>query len=117
MLHHYYGASDFFVLPTRKLEGFGLVTPESMACGTPVLGTPVGGTKEILSDFDSQFLFSDTSPDAMAKGIQMAMRKYFDEKEKYNELRHRCREYAEKNYSWKQHIDQLKSILEGIISV
>ena len=116
-LPHYYGAADFFILPTRSLEGFGLVTPESMACGTPVLGTPVGGTREILSGFDSQFLFSDTSPDAMADGIQMAMRKYFDEKEKYNELRHRCREYAEKNYSWKQHIDQLKSILEGIISV
>jgi len=114
-LPHYYGAADFFILPTRSLEGFGLVTPESMACGTPVLGTPVGGTREILSGFDSQFLFSDTSPDAMAKGIQMAMRKYFDEKKKYNELRLRCREYAENNYSWKRHIDQLELILEEIL--
>ena len=117
MLHHYYGASDFFVLPTRKLEGFGLVTPESMACGTPVLGTPVGGTKEILSDFDSQFLFRDTSSETMADGIRLALENYFTDKKKYKELRLRCREYAEKNYSWKQHIDQLKSILEGIISV
>ncbi len=53
-LADYYGAADFFVLPTRRLEGFGLVTPEALACGTPVLGTPVGGTREILSRFDSR---------------------------------------------------------------
>jgi glycosyltransferase involved in cell wall biosynthesis len=73
LLIDYYGASDFFILPTRRLEGFGLVTPESMACGTPVLGTPVGGTKEILSDFNPEFLFRDTSPEAMAEGIQLAI--------------------------------------------
>jgi len=115
MLHHYYGASDFFVLPTRKLEGFGLVTPESMACGTPVLGTPVGGTKEILSGFDPQFLFKDTSSEAMADGIRSAIKNYFNEKKKYEELRLRCREYAENSYSWKRHIDQLKLILEEIL--
>jgi len=42
-LADYYRAADFFILPTVALEGLGLVTPEAMACGTPVLGTPVGG--------------------------------------------------------------------------
>jgi glycosyltransferase involved in cell wall biosynthesis len=115
LLPEYYGAADFFILPTRSLEGFGLVTPESMACGTPVLGTPVGGTKEILSGFDPEFLFRDASPGAMAKGIRFAIEKYFNDKDKYNELRLCCREYAEKNYSWERHIDQLKLILEEIL--
>jgi len=116
LLPEYYGAADFFILPTRSLEGFGLVTPESMACGTPVLGTPVGGTKEILSGFDPAFLFRDASPGAMAKGIRFAIEKYFNDKDKYNELRLCCREYAEKNYSWERHIDQLKSILDLSLS-
>jgi len=47
-LPRYYQAADLFVLPTRELEGFGLVTVEALACGTPVLGTPVGATPEIL---------------------------------------------------------------------
>jgi len=37
-LHKYYQMADFFILPTIELEGFGLVTIEAMACGTPVLG-------------------------------------------------------------------------------
>src|SRR2546426_10110498 len=37
----YYGAADAFVLPTRELEGFGLGTVEALACGMPVLGTPL----------------------------------------------------------------------------
>jgi glycosyltransferase involved in cell wall biosynthesis len=116
-LPKYYGAADFFVLPTRELEGFGLVTPESMACGTPVLGTPVGGTEEILSGFDSQFLFKDTTPEAMAKGIAWAIDHWFNDKERYASLRGRCREYVEKNYSWQRHVDQLKSIIDEIVAV
>jgi glycosyltransferase involved in cell wall biosynthesis len=112
-----YAAADFFILPTRDLEGFGLVTPESMACGTPVLGTPVGGTKEILSPFKPHFLFEDTSPEAMAAGIETAISHYFNNKNKYYKLRSDCREYVEKNYSWQRHTKQLLSIITEVISL
>jgi glycosyltransferase involved in cell wall biosynthesis len=115
ILPEYYGAADFFVLPTRSLEGFGLVTPESMACGTPVLGTPVGGTNEILSGFDSRFLFRDTSPEAMVKGIRWAVGEYFVRKKQYDRLRRDCREYVSENYSWRRHIYQLKLNLYEIL--
>jgi glycosyltransferase involved in cell wall biosynthesis len=108
LLPKYYGASDFFVLPTRRLEGFGLVTPESMACGTPVLGTPVGGTREILSDFSQSLLFRDTSAEAIAEGIQTSIDKYFCQEKAYGELRRRCRAYVEDRYSWQRHINKLK---------
>ena len=111
----YYGAADFFILPTRNLEGFGLVTPEAMACGTPVLGTPIGGTKEILKNFNSHFLFDDTSAEAMAKGIKNTIFEYSEQEDKYNELRKRCREFVIQNYSWQRHIDQLYSIIHGMI--
>lgn len=111
ILSDYYGAADFFILPTRYLEGFGLVTPESMACGTPVLGTPVGGTKEILSGFDSRFLFRDTSPEAMADGIQHAVNEYYYNKSKYKLLRQQCRKYVEERYSWVRHVDMLEQII------
>ena len=113
-LTKYYCAADFFILPTRFLEGFGLVTPESMACGTPVIGTPVGGTREILSGFDPQFLFEDVTPEAMADGITKSIESHLQYPHRYNSLRLRCREYVEKNYSWHRHVDQLKSMIDKL---
>ena len=114
LLPKYYAAADFFILPTRYLEGFGLVTLESMACGTPVLGTPVGATKEILSFFDSEFLFENASPEAMANGIRLAVQRYVNDKKAYDKLRGRCREFAQKHYPWERHIHQLTSIINDL---
>ena len=51
----------------------------------------------------------------MAEGIRFAIEKHFNDKKKYDELRKNCRDYAEKNYSWERHIDQLKLILEEML--
>ena len=64
-LPRYYQAADVFVLPTRELEGFGLVTAEALACGTPVLGTPVGATPELLETLDPGLVFQDATAGAM----------------------------------------------------
>ena len=44
----YYSAADLFVLATAN-EGWPNVIVESLACGTPVVATDVGGIKEIMS--------------------------------------------------------------------
>ena len=46
-LPDYYAASDLFVLATAN-EGWPNVIVESLACGTPVVATDVGGIKEIM---------------------------------------------------------------------
>ena len=48
----HYQAADLFALPTQAYEGFGMVTLEALACGTPVVGTPVGATPEILAPLE-----------------------------------------------------------------
>ena len=49
-LPDYYRAADAVAMPSVDLEGFGLSTLEALSCGVPVVGTPVGGTPEILSE-------------------------------------------------------------------
>ncbi|HUT32707.1 MAG TPA: glycosyltransferase family 4 protein [Planctomycetota bacterium] len=102
----YYRAADCFVLPTRALEGFGLVTAEALACGTPVLGTPVGATPEILQPFDPRLL----TRDATAEGLAEGMARFLDEVAAEPGLEQRCRAYAEQHLSWDAFVDGLERI-------
>jgi glycosyltransferase involved in cell wall biosynthesis len=111
-LPQYYQMADLFILPTRELEGFGLVTVEALASGLPVLGTPVGGTKEILTHMGPEFLFLDTTPDSMAKLILKSMQGWATNAEIYNEISRKCREIAENHYSWDTHIARLENLFE-----
>jgi len=110
-LPEYYRMADFFVLPTKELEGFGLVTLEAMASGVPVLGTPVGGTKEILSKFDPKFLFKDTTPEAMAALIVANYREFKTCPQEFRDNSRRCRRFVERYYSWEQNVNSLEAIL------
>jgi len=68
-----YAAADLMVVPTVALEGFGLVTVEAWASGTPVLGTSVGGTREILDRLDPRLLFASPEPAAIAAKVGEAL--------------------------------------------
>lgn len=96
MLPLYFRCSDLFVLPTLAIEGFGLVTAEAMASGLPVMGTPVGATVEILKQVDERLLFQNTSPEALAEGIETFLRT----PETFREMRSKCRDVAQAQYSW-----------------
>jgi glycosyltransferase involved in cell wall biosynthesis len=110
-LPDYYGTADAFVLPTRCLEGFGLVTIEALACGTPVLATPVGGTHEILRNFDTGFLFQGIEAPDMATGILERL----PEIEGNDALRDRSRRYALDNYSWEVLVPRVEALMREMI--
>jgi glycosyltransferase involved in cell wall biosynthesis len=56
-LKFWYCAADLTVIPSLDLKGFGLVVLESLSCGTPVLASNIGGMGELVSEWDSRFLF------------------------------------------------------------
>jgi glycosyltransferase involved in cell wall biosynthesis len=64
-----YGACDAFVLPTAELECFGLIALEALACGRPVLATPVAAIPELLSNFDRAWLASAADEESIARLI------------------------------------------------
>ncbi len=51
-----YGAADVFVLPSLS-EALGQVGLEALACGTPVVGSRVGGVPDYVSDGKTGWLF------------------------------------------------------------
>jgi len=55
------------LMPNRWREPFGLVMTESLACGTPVVGTPLGSIPEIIEEGKVGFLGKDV--DIIAKKL------------------------------------------------
>jgi glycosyltransferase involved in cell wall biosynthesis len=68
-----YRAATLSVVPTTALEGFGLVVVESLATGTPVLVTPIGGLPEVVSRLSPQLVLPGTGPAVLADSLLGAL--------------------------------------------
>jgi glycosyltransferase involved in cell wall biosynthesis len=69
-----YRAADFSVMPSVALEGFGLPTIESLAAGTPVIVTPVGGLPETVLELDPALVTANCGAPAIADALIFALR-------------------------------------------
>ena len=67
-LKHFYSAADIFI-STPWYEPFGITPLESMACGTPVIGSEVGGIKYTVVDGVTGFLVPPKKPLKLARKI------------------------------------------------
>jgi len=73
----YYTRANLFILPSLinsvvGTEGLGLVMIAAMACGTPVIGSDVGGIPDIVKDGETGLLAKPADPDDLGeKMIQL----------------------------------------------
>lgn len=101
----YYRLADLFVMPSLALEGFGLSTIESLACGTPVIGSNNGGTPEILRGLDPHLIMDNSYPETIAEKIT-----FIKNDVRYKGTNKDISLYALK-YDWAKIYDQIKPIL------
>ena len=66
----YYSAADVCVVPSFY-ESFGLAALESMACGTPVVASRVGGLSTVVQHGSTGYLKSWRCPEAFANSLEM----------------------------------------------
>lgn len=69
-LPSYYSAADVCVVPSFY-ESFGLAALESMACGTPVVASRVGGLPTVVKHGRTGYLQSWRCPEAFANSVEM----------------------------------------------
>jgi D-inositol-3-phosphate glycosyltransferase len=68
VLKYYYASADLFIT-TPWYEPFGITPLEAMACGTPVIGSNVGGIKYSVENGKTGYLVPPKDPDALALRI------------------------------------------------
>ena len=106
-----YRAANFSIVPTVALEGFGLIVIESLATGTPVLGTPIGGIPEILRPFSSDLVLNSPQTEDLAAGIIEALsgKRQLPSSEA-------CLDYIRANYTWSVIAPQIKAVYQRAIA-
>lgn len=106
-LRELYNIADVFVMPSR-MEAFGLVAIEAIACGTPVICSNSGGMKEYINSKIGKIVENE-NVDELARTIKTTLK----DLDKYKKEELSC--YAETNFSQEKSMKQLLEIYNEVI--
>lgn len=105
-----YRAATASVVPTVSLEGFGLIVVESLAAGTPVLGTPIGGIPEILRPFSQDLVLDGYEVEHLSQGILDIL-----EGRRSLPSDRACQDYVNANFAWLTIAQRLKTVYAEVV--
>jgi D-inositol-3-phosphate glycosyltransferase len=104
----YYSAADVTVMPS-SYESFGLVAVESLACGTPVVATRVGGLTSIVHDGETGLLV----PWRDAQMFAESLRRVLEDADWRRRLAANARESV-LGYGWDRVADEHLALYEDV---
>jgi histidinol-phosphate phosphatase family protein len=109
-LRDYYAAADVFVT-TPWYEPFGITPVEAMACGTPVIGSAVGGIKTTVRDGVTGYLVPPKDPDALAERLAHLM----DRPALREELSRQALRRARSLFTWRRIGTAIEALYETVL--
>ena len=102
----------FTIVPSEWYENNPLSVIESLAVGTPVIGSHIGGIPELVDHDKNGFLFEAFHEKDLAQKIKFAWNL---DVENYQDLRLSCRRFAENNFSGDMYYHRLMNIYDSLI--
>ena len=109
-LRLYYAAADVFIT-TPWYEPFGITPLEAMACGTPVIGSAVGGIKFSVRHGETGYLVPPNDPDAVAERVAYLYRR----PELLARLGRQATRSVAEEFTWERVVDRLASVYDDVI--
>lgn len=106
----YLQAMDIFVLPSLT-ETSSLATMEAMACGVPVISTPVGRIKEYLFPGFNGYFFPQGNVNALAKQIAFLI----ENRELREQMGLSARQTAMKKFRWFETTREIKKAVAYVL--
>jgi len=82
---------------------------EAMACGTPVLATPVGAIPDVIIDGKTGFIMENNSPECIAENVARALAS-----PDLEEIAENGRRFVEENFTFEKTVENWKEILQSI---
>lgn len=107
----YYSAADIFVT-TPWYEPFGITPVEAMACGTPVIGSNVGGIKFTVRDGETGYLVPPHNPDAIAERIAHL----YQHPELLSRFRQQAIRRANELFTWQNVTSTIANLYEEVLA-
>jgi len=104
-----YNIADISVVPSR-MEPFGLVAIESLACGTPVIASNAGGLPDFINNRVGK-LFKMGNDSELAREIIDSLQQ--DDKKTKGPY---CAKYALNNFSWDRVVQELITVYKSILT-
>ncbi len=104
----FYNASDVFLFPTLRVEGFPRVLIEAMSCGKPVIASRIGGIRSIIDDGKNGLLITPGKTEALIdKALFLIKNEGFA-----NKLATNAREKAIKIFSLEKMMEETVKVFE-----
>lgn len=112
-LPDYYAASDMFVLPSvNRLEAFGIVLLEAMACGKPVICTNLAGVRDKVIDHNAGIVVKPKN----VRALRDAILKIADNFELCKEFGENGRKAIESTFIHSKIANKVFSVYEEILA-
>jgi glycosyltransferase involved in cell wall biosynthesis len=96
---------------SSAFENLSLAILEGMACGAPVLGTPGGGTPELVGAIDSSLVLEDDHAHTLAEALPL----WLCDRDKLAGLGQRARELTVERYDWERVVDGLEGVCSEVV--
>jgi glycosyltransferase involved in cell wall biosynthesis len=109
-LREEYRRADLVCLPSLS-EGFGLVTLESLACGTPVLTSTTTGSSEVISHGQDGFVVPAADLQALMAALEFA----YSDRDCLKGMRCAARKKAER-FPWNRFRQRLREAVQSPIT-
>lgn len=118
--------ASYFIYPIMWEEPFGLIFPEAMACGTPVIAFARGAVPEIIKDGQTGLIINPSPDDIRGDWIikktgieglcEAVERIYKMPADQYRQMRLNCRKHVEENFTVERMVNEYEKVYRQIIN-
>jgi glycosyltransferase involved in cell wall biosynthesis len=109
-LRAYMQAADLQVC-SSAFENLSLAILEGMSCGLPVLGSPGGGTPELVGQIDAGLVLADDHTHTLADALPA----WLADLDRLKRLGERARHVAVERYDWERVVDSLEAVCGEVV--